>query len=172
MKKQKAEATAEVEPKGRITAEIVGRLRDLEDKWGRLDTRIVLEDAASPDSPTHGSFEWDDTVAGAAFRLEQARTLIRRVKFEVIIEEVPTRVVKYVRDPGRPAESMYRSIPRIRSATMAAGVMAAELARILGNVDRSLGIARVKAAQLPAGVVEGLVSVQEQVRAMLADCRG
>jgi len=154
-----------------VTAAIAAWLRTIEDKHGRLAPAIVEEEARPEDSPGHPYFTWDDAEAASAFRLEQARTLIRRVKFEVWYEDEPMRVVLYVAEPDAD-EAMYLSVPKIRQKGQAVGVMAAELARILGNVNRSLGIARVKAAQLPAGIPDGLEVVRQQVESLLADCRG
>ena len=51
-----------------------------------------------PDSELHGQFEWDDSVAGVAWRVEQARAIIRVV---VVREVVPERVVRmYVSTPS------------------------------------------------------------------------
>lgn len=46
---------------------------------GLLKPEDVLDEAAHPDHPLHREFEWDDTVAAAAHRLTQARTLIRSI---------------------------------------------------------------------------------------------
>lgn len=44
---------------------------------GTLDPTEVLADARNPNSPLHVAFEWDDETAAAAYRLDQARKLIR-----------------------------------------------------------------------------------------------
>jgi hypothetical protein len=36
-----------------------------------------VEEAADPASPLHDHFQWDDTIAGRQWRLQQARQLIR-----------------------------------------------------------------------------------------------
>ena len=43
---------------------------------GKLTPYDVVEDAKSPDCPYHNFFEWDDTKAGAKYRLMQARQLL------------------------------------------------------------------------------------------------
>lgn len=52
----------------------------------RLAPAVVVE-AATPEShPLHGLFEWDDGVAGAAYRCAQAAQLIRSVKIVLTTE--------------------------------------------------------------------------------------
>lgn len=46
---------------------------------GRLHPADVVDAARDPKSVLHPHFEWRDAVAAEAFRLEQARTLIRSV---------------------------------------------------------------------------------------------
>lgn len=56
------------------------------DARGALTPGAVVE-AARPDShPLHGQFEWDDTIAGAAYRCAQAAQLIRSVKIVLTTE--------------------------------------------------------------------------------------
>ena len=55
--------------------------------------------AAEPlNSPLHAYFEWDNTIAGTRYRLQQARELIRTVKFKLEIEETIVRLPVYIRD--------------------------------------------------------------------------
>ena len=163
--------STEVAPRNRITPEVVDVMKHLETRAGRLSTSVVLAEAESPGSPLHEFFEWNDTVAGEAYRLDQARALIRQVKFEVVVEAVTVRSVRYVSEPNDDT-SMYVSQPRIRSREHASSVMAAELARLLGNVDRTLGIARIQAAILPDDIAGTLEAVRQSVSDMLAECRG
>lgn len=50
---------------------------------GRLDQESVVEAARKPKSPLHPHFEWDDSKAANAFRLEQASYLIRSIAVTV-----------------------------------------------------------------------------------------
>lgn len=47
---------------------------------GSLTPAIVVEEASEPDHPLHSRFQWDDASAAHAFRLEQARSLIRSAR--------------------------------------------------------------------------------------------
>jgi len=51
---------------------------------GVLYPADVVEAARNPNSAMHSQFEWDDSEAAEAYRLQQARALIRRVKVNVI----------------------------------------------------------------------------------------
>lgn len=154
----------------KISDEIAAALKALEDKRGRLDTADVVEEAASPDSPLHEWFPWDDKQAAHERRLELARTLIRRVRFEVWVEDVKFRPVAYVAVPDV-AASRYVSVPRVRSRSEAAAIMEAELARIIGNIRRTADLARVKAALLPPGLAVALDGMRADAEAIAEKCR-
>lgn len=47
---------------------------------GILDAHTVLKKAKAKHSALHDAFEWDDTIAGKAFRLQQARVMISCVR--------------------------------------------------------------------------------------------
>lgn len=76
----------------------------VEREHGVLLAEEVREVARDPDSPLHRHFEWDDAVASEAYRLEQARHLIRSYKVEIRIERVEYSVPRYVRDTTLPAK--------------------------------------------------------------------
>lgn len=51
-----------------------------------LTPRMVVAEAADPESPLHPQFEWNNTVAATKYRDEQARRLIRNVVVRVMDE--------------------------------------------------------------------------------------
>jgi hypothetical protein len=51
---------------------------------GVLHPADVIAAARNPNSAMHGQFEWDNSEAAEAYRLQQARALIRRVKVNVV----------------------------------------------------------------------------------------
>jgi hypothetical protein len=65
----------------RPDASIVGKHIDFlrEQNKGELLAEDVLKDARNPNSPLHQLFEWDDSEAAEAYRLQQARGIIRAV---------------------------------------------------------------------------------------------
>jgi hypothetical protein len=61
--------------------ELREQLLEVADAYGRLTPSTVVEAATPSTSPLHPRFEWDDQVAGHKYRLNQARQLIRQVRF-------------------------------------------------------------------------------------------
>jgi len=56
------------------------QLQAIYDQHGRLTPAIVVEEARAPDHPLHHELEWDNEIAGEAYRLQQAHELIQRVR--------------------------------------------------------------------------------------------
>lgn len=52
----------------------------IRERNGRLTPQVVVDAARPSDSPLHGKFEWDDSIAGESFRRSQAAELIRSVR--------------------------------------------------------------------------------------------
>lgn len=76
-------------------------LEAIRDKHGYLDPEIVLTEASAKNHPLHGRFEWDDKIAGSAWRREQAHQLIRSVR------------IKYAAPDGRPKDTRaFLAVPR------------------------------------------------------------
>lgn len=97
--------------------EVRARLAEIENaNGGRLRPEDVLKDAADPDSPLHDRFQWDNEKAAHAYRLEQARQLIRSVTITVSNEVKSVRTVCYTRDPDCEAtEQGYVSVAVLQS---------------------------------------------------------
>lgn len=62
---------------------------------GELTPQNVVDEARPDDHPLHSRFEWDDAVAGEAYRRVQAQELIRSVK--IVYAESPRGERKSVR---------------------------------------------------------------------------
>jgi hypothetical protein len=63
-----------------MTAVIRDELLAVREQRGKLTPQIVVDVARNPEHPLHSRFEWDDTVAGEAYRRQQAQELIRKAK--------------------------------------------------------------------------------------------
>lgn len=74
-----------------------------------ITPQAVVQAARSEKSPLHSHFEWDDTVAGEKFRLDQARQLIRcEVTHVVGLDNLPRNVRAFVSvRPNEEAEQRY-----------------------------------------------------------------
>lgn len=60
-------------------------LERIREKYGRIETEIVIDEARSEESPIHEHFVWDDQEASHLYRKQQARHLINAVR--VVSEE-------------------------------------------------------------------------------------
>lgn len=78
--------------KWRSTASLIGKgvqklnpqaigshLEKLNNVYGSLTARQIVDDAKHPGAPTHDVFEWNDSLAAEAHRLHQARMLMSAV---------------------------------------------------------------------------------------------
>jgi hypothetical protein len=111
---------------------------------GRLTPEAVVADAADANSPMHGQFEWDDTEAARQYRLDQARTLIRSVKINEIVDQRTVQVVAYVHDPSDQSEPGYvPTVSLVNDRERALETLQREFTRIEGSVNRSRAIAQV-----------------------------
>jgi hypothetical protein len=69
-------------------------------KDGRLIPEDVVDAAKNPNSSLHTYFTWDDTEAAAAFRLQEARALIKRIRVSVVrTDESVVHVPSFIRSP-------------------------------------------------------------------------
>jgi len=55
-------------------------LQAIRRKRGKLTPEIVVNEARKESHPLHHRFEWNDAIAGAAYRREQAHDLIQSVR--------------------------------------------------------------------------------------------
>ena len=72
---------------------------------GELEPIDVLNDARNPNSPLHTFFEWDEGAAAEAYRLNQARGLIRSVVAIYVSDVEPAKRTKafvHVPEKGTP----------------------------------------------------------------------
>ena len=70
-------------------------LTDIYERNGKLTPEIVVEEARPEGAPLHHRFEWDDSVAGEAYRRVQASELVRSVKIQ--LPDSPKGERKYIR---------------------------------------------------------------------------
>ena len=83
---------------------------------GELRPNYVVEAAKDETHPLHRFFEWDDKVAAHAYRVDQARALIRIVRVEIDEEKEPVRAFYSINDGSG---QRYHPVERVMSsATM------------------------------------------------------
>ena len=122
-------------------AERLAALQALEIQ-GRLTPDAVVLAASDPDHPLHLDFEWDDDVAAAKYRVEQARSLIRAVRLVVSTQVHEMKAPVYVRDPdANPTKQGYVRIETADDEGSGHDVLEDEKRRIAGHIERSRSVA-------------------------------
>lgn len=76
-------------------ADLRSTLTDIYRARGELTPQLVVDEARPKDAPLHDRFEWDNKVAGEAYRRVQAQQLIRSVRIEYTSEPAGER--KFIR---------------------------------------------------------------------------
>lgn len=119
-------------------------LRELEDKYGRVTARALVDAARSTKHPLHNHFVWDNAIAGDKYRLDQARAIIASVRMEVRIGQQTYSSVGYVRDPEAAPHQGYRNVTALRSdRDVAIEALVLETDRVAAIMERALEVACV-----------------------------
>jgi hypothetical protein len=115
---------------------------------GVLNPRLVIDAARDPGHVLHPHFEWDDAVAGEAYRLAQVGALVRRVRLTIVKAGTKPREVtlsttrEYQSRPSmRRASGGYESIDTILADTD-------KRAELIAQVVRELSAYRKRYAEL------------------------
>jgi len=99
---------------GQVRAEEAGPLLEslAEELGERLTTEVVVEAAQPKDSPIHGAFEWDDSLAAMEHRSLQARQLLKSLRVVIAGQEdqEPQRLFLNVRYEDSQAYSTVQHI--------------------------------------------------------------
>lgn len=148
-------------PKWRAIKE---RLRQLEDpNTGALNIDQVIAAARDPNDPMHSEFTWDVNEAANERWRDQARAMIRNVKYEETVTRVElSNVPNYVHTTTELGKDAYMPIDRVRSdQDRARQVINEELARCRAALDRARAVADVIGlrAQLEQAI-EWIVNLQ------------
>lgn len=151
------------------------RLIELEKLGGGILTpEAVVDDATNPGSVLHDAFQWDDVKAAYAFRIDQARALIKSVLYVSISEHTTVRAPYYQRNPSASGnEPGYVSIPTLRSDEDMARAALVDAFRSVGDMlRRAQQLAVVldldtEIAQLLNGVMELRNRIADEPRQMM-----
>lgn len=111
-----------------MNTENVGlELEKIETANGRLDPKDVVEVARDKKHPLHQFFDWNNKSAAEAWRVQQARDLIRRCKLTIVVNDVSIKIARYVRDPEKqedvPNETGYVSVKHVSGSEEDAGAI-------------------------------------------------
>lgn len=142
-------------------------IRQLE-KRGKVDPNDLIEAAKIPSHPCHEDFTWDVDQAAQERWRDQARALIRKVKFEVIVEDVGTPVAEYVSLPDDD-DNRFASLPKMRSVKTTSSVLTTEIRMLHGLASRVYGIAIAKQGMVGVETVATLEIVRDQIAGLLEE---
>jgi hypothetical protein len=122
-------------------ANLRGTLTAIYEKHGELNGQIVVEEARPENAPLHHRFEWDDAIAGEAYRVIQGEDLIRSVKirFDVAGERKHTRAFISGRDAGDVERGGYRPTEEVVEDELAMKILLRELEREIADIKRKYG---------------------------------
>jgi hypothetical protein len=126
-----------------LSADKSDYLKSLADDQGRIEPQGVVDVARDVNNVLHEDFEWDDDAASDAYRIEQARRLIRFVRLPVRYESRTIVAPFYIVDPQREAKTKTYVATTVaaKSREMVAKVMTDEFDRITSSINRSFAIA-------------------------------
>ncbi len=150
-------------------ADKAAAIRALE-QGGKVDPNDLIQAAKAANHPCHEDFTWDVKTAAAERWRDQARGLIRRVEFEVTVDDVTERVVQYVPNDGD--EHQFRSLPRVRSKVVAGDLMTSEVAMLHGLASRVYGIALAKENLVGDDCVATLRTVRDMLAVLKTELEG
>lgn len=139
---------------------------------GRVDPQDVIAAARDPKNVLHREFIWDDRKAADAYRLDRARQLIREVKLEISYREITLAAPYFISDPGSDIPSYIETKRIARSGTQARRVLADELARIKGAINRGRSLAIAFNLQLYFDALLDQTIALEQAFTALPDDEG
>jgi|SRR5215472_2243064 len=150
-----------------VSEEVIKQeLATIETAEGRLVPSTVVDAARAPDSPLHPLFEWDDSAAAEKYRLDQARTIIRRVTVTVTTQEETVTIPAYVHDPEAPPRvERYKRVQVIaQNEAETLALMRQEIGRAQGLVTRVRDVARVLRWQRTlAAIVRELAALKAEL---------
>jgi hypothetical protein len=129
-------------------------LTGIYEKHGDLNDQLVVDEARPKTAPLHHRFEWDDSVAGEAYRRVQAAELIRSVKirFDVGGERKSVRGFISNHEVGTPERGGYRPTEEVVQDELAMKILERELQRAMSDIKRKFGHLKEFAAILRAAL--------------------
>ena len=128
-----------------VPQEVAAAIREAyAEEDGQRLPELVLAKAEAGDKRLRGYFEWDDTAAGRAYRLDQAAQLVRRVKVTVLrsADEPPIKVRAYIARKELPSTEenieagAYIAIERVAGQTAYEASVAESIKRDLLRLER------------------------------------
>ena len=98
------------------SAEIVGGVvEQIEARDGEVTRESFLEESRPEDAPTHSMFEWDDTVAAEAYRLDQSRKIITNLQIVYVNNQEEKESIPAVLNIASDRKAVYQNIVTVLS---------------------------------------------------------
>jgi len=124
-------------------ADLRAVLTDYYQQHGELTPEIVVEEARPETAPLHHRFEWDDAIAGEAYRREQASELIRSVNITFAVtpkgERKTVRAFYSVHQAGSVDKRGYAPTENLLEDPLATKILLKELEREVIDLKRKYG---------------------------------
>ena len=117
------------------------QLQAVYDEHGRLTPANVVDTARPAEHPLHDRFEWDNEVAGEAYRLEQARRLIRsvRVVYREADEKESARTVRAFHAIRDEEGTAYRPVEEVQESPLLTKLLLQDMEREWKQLMRRYG---------------------------------
>lgn len=116
-------------------------LQSIYDSHGKLTPSVVVDEARAEDHPLHNRFEWDDKVAGEAYRRTQAHELIRsvRVVYREATETEDARSVRAFHAVKRDDEHVYEPVDKVTGDDVMTQILLRDMKREWEQLKRRYG---------------------------------
>lgn len=75
-----------------IAVQEIDRIQSI---YGKVTPNWIVAESTDPSSVLHSAFEWDDTKAANAHRVQQARILINNIEVIIIDDDKPRQIAVY-----------------------------------------------------------------------------
>lgn len=117
------------------------QLQSVYDQNGRLTPALIVDTARPEDHPLHNRFEWNDKAAGEAYRLEQARRLIRsvRVVYREADEKEAARTVRAFHSIRDEQGTAYQPVEEITESPLLTKLLLQDMEREWKQLMRRYG---------------------------------
>jgi len=129
-----------------------------------ITPRNLWESARSSTHPLHDQFEWDDSVAAAIHRDEQARRLLR-IRVDMVYKDRVIEAPICVRTPESPSEqpSYTRTVQIMGNKERSRQVLLEELDRASKAIERAKMVANALGlARECERLLESLLEIRQQ----------